>query len=155
MAGAIGQGEIEMRFIAIAATLVFLLWGAPAMAGPCADFDADGVCDIADNCINPAPATAGLTAMVNPGQEDTDGDDCGNVCDGDFNQSGGVDLFDIFVLIPNLAPAPPNPMVDTTNPIGDNITLFDIFALLPWLSGPPAALPAGPSGTTAGTLACP
>ena len=42
--------------------------------------------DSADNC----------TDVANPGQEDTDGDGHGNICDGDFdNTCGPVDFIDL------------------------------------------------------------
>jgi hypothetical protein len=49
-----------------------------------ADFDNDGVPDSLDN----APETA------NPGQEDTDGDGYGNICDADFDNNDQVDMQD-------------------------------------------------------------
>jgi hypothetical protein len=49
-----------------------------------ADADGDRVCDALDNCTN----------SVNPGQIDTDRDGFGNACDGDFDQSGAVDVED-------------------------------------------------------------
>jgi hypothetical protein len=53
-----------------------------------ADSDNDGIPDSLDNCY--------LTA--NPGQQDTDGDGYGNMCDADLNNDGKVRLsdFDIF-----------------------------------------------------------
>jgi hypothetical protein len=53
-----------------------------------ADNDSDGVPDSLDN----APETD------NPGQEDTDGDGYGNICDADFNNDGNVNFFDKFIL---------------------------------------------------------
>jgi hypothetical protein len=49
------------------------------------DHDSDGVASIDDNC----PAT------VNPGQEDGDGDDLGNACDGDDDGDGLGDAFEL------------------------------------------------------------
>ena len=50
------------------------------------DSDGDAIYDTADNCIN----------VANPGQEDTDGDGHGNICDGDFdNTCGPVDFTDL------------------------------------------------------------
>jgi len=141
MAGAIDK-ESKMKFIACAATLVFLLWGAPALAGPCVDTDSDGVCDVADNC----------TLVFNPLQTDSDLDDCGNVCDYDVDNVEAavptVALFDIFAVVPFLGLI--NPPTDLTLPIGDNVALFDIFEVVPFLGGV-----SGPSGTTAGTVRCP
>ena len=51
-----------------------------------ADTDNDGVFDSADNCID----------VANPGQQDTDFDGHGNICDGDFdNTCGPVDFTDL------------------------------------------------------------
>ena len=105
------------------------------------DTDGDGVCDVADNCID----------VPNPLQTDTDGDDCGNVCDYDVDNSGNplgpVDTRDIFTVIAFLAVI--NPQTDLTLPIGDVVSLFDIFAIFPHLG-----FFSGPSGTTAGTSRC-
>jgi len=51
--------------------------GGPA---PLADSDADGVSDDVDNC----------TEVSNTDQRDSDGDNYGNACDGDLNNSGGA-----------------------------------------------------------------
>ena len=39
-----------MRLTVFAATLAFLLWGAPAFAGTAPDGDGDGISDGLDNC---------------------------------------------------------------------------------------------------------
>ena len=54
-----------------------VLGGADAAVS---DQDGDGVVDAADNCL----------VRANPNQVDSDGDGCGNVCDADFDQDGGV-----------------------------------------------------------------
>jgi hypothetical protein len=148
MAGAIDK-ESEMKFIVCAATAVFLLWATPVLAGPCVDADVDGICDTSDNCVGPAP---GGGSSFNPGQDDTDGDMCGNVCDPDFNQDTQTNQFDIFEMVPFGFIDPNN---DVTEPIGDPVSQFDLFQLINWLNGPPIAAPAGPSGTTTGTALCP
>ena len=150
MAGAIDK-ESEMKFIVCAATAVFLLWATPVLAGPCVDADVDGICDSSDNCVLPTPGTGD---SFNPGQDDTDGDQCGNVCDPDFNQDTQTSVFDILLMLPDLGLV--DPAHDVTEPIGQTETnVFDILQLLHWLNGPPAASPAGPSGTTTGTPVCP
>jgi hypothetical protein len=143
MAGAIDK-ESKMKFIVCAATLVFLLWGTPALAGPCVDTDGDLVCDVADNC----------TLVANAAQTDTDGDDCGNVCDYDVKNSNEVSTADIFQIVPLLATGP-HPQEDLTVPIGDVISTADIFVIVPVLAGNGGSGVSGPSGTTAGTALCP
>jgi hypothetical protein len=69
-----------MRLTVFAATLAFLLWGTPAFAGTAPDFDSDGVGDSIDNCSD----------EPNSAQDDTDFDDCGNLCDGDYDNDGAV-----------------------------------------------------------------
>ena len=148
MAGAIDK-ESEMKFIVCAATAVFLLWATPALAGPCVDSDVDGICDNSDNCIHPAP---GAGSTYNPGQDDTDGDFCGNICDPDVDQTGQTNVFDILACLPIGLIAP---LCDFTSHVGNTVNVFDILQLLEWLNGPPAASPSGPSGTTPGTTFCP
>lgn len=60
-----------------------------ALAGPTiGDTDGDGVDDLFDNCTN----------VSNTTQVDADGDGCGNVCDGDFDDTtvAGISDFVIF-----------------------------------------------------------
>ena len=64
---------------------------APAAAGPfgcgtASETDCDGVIDSNDNCI--------YVPNAYPLDCDTDGDGYGNVCDGDFDQSGVVNSTD-------------------------------------------------------------
>ena len=132
-----------MRSTAFAAALAFLLWGAPTFA---ADFDGDGVEDEFDNCSD----------VVNDAQDDTDGDDCGNVCDADYDNSGVVGHPDLFEFAANFGTTEEEychfePLVPD-GPIAGNcfVGLDDgVFAILAFDSAP------GPSGTTAGTTACP
>jgi len=127
-----------MRLTIFAATLAFLLWGAPAFAGSNPDFDGDGIGDVIDNC----------SESVNPAQDDTDGDDCGNCCDCDWDQSGtcGFPDFGLF----GQAYGTANPNRKLTEPITGNVGFPD-FGRFGQLYGHPA----GPSGTTTGTVACP
>ncbi len=77
-----GAGAV-LRSAAVAAALAFLLFGTPAFTG---DSDDDGVEDGFDNCL----------LAMNPAQDDTDGDGCGNVCDWDYDDSGIVGFPDLF-----------------------------------------------------------
>ncbi|MFB3117365.1 MAG: thrombospondin type 3 repeat-containing protein, partial [Myxococcota bacterium] len=73
-----------MRFTIFAAMFAFLLWGTPAFAGTNPDFDGDGVGDVIDNCSTEPNAT----------QDDTDLDECGNLCDADYDNDGTVGIVD-------------------------------------------------------------
>jgi hypothetical protein len=48
------------------------------------DGDGDGVPNVVDNCVT----------VLNPGQEDSDGDLCGNQCDADYNQDSLISILD-------------------------------------------------------------
>ena len=129
-----------MKRTLLVATLASLLWGMPALAGPALDSDLDGLFDYEDNCIN----------VANPAQDDTDGDGCGNLCDADYDQSGTVGFPDFggFTSVFNttgnegkchVAPIP-----------GCTVGFPDFGFFTSNFNAPP-----GPSGTTAGTTACP
>ena len=64
-------------------------WPIVAGGAGVLDSDGDGVVDSNDNCID----------VQNSGQLDTDGDDYGNACDCDFDQSltCGIDDFNLFL----------------------------------------------------------
>jgi len=127
-----------MRLTIFAATFAFLLWGTPAFAGSNPDLDGDGIGDVIDNCSeNP-----------NPAQDDTDGDDCGNVCDADYDQSGSVGFPDFGLFGQNYGTA--NPNIKLVEPVTGNVGFPD-FGIFGQLYGAPP----GPSGTTAGTALCP
>ena len=104
------------------------------------DFDGDGVADNIDNC----------SVRVNPDQVDTDGDDCGNLCDADYNQSGIVDIGDFGFYAQNFGTN--NPLCQHTPPI--NTTEIVSIGDFGFFAANFGSVP-GPSGTTAGTLACP
>ena len=129
-----------MRLTVFAATLAFLLCGTPAFAGNNHIFDDDGIGDELDNC----------SERINPEQVDTDADDCGNVCDADYNQSGIVDIGDFGAFAQNFGTN--NTLYQHTPPINSTMTVsigdFGFFARN-FGSVP------GPSGPTAGTTACP
>ena len=129
--------ETHMRLPTLTATLIVLMWVTPPFAD---DFDVDGVEDEFDNCLE----------AMNPAQDDTDGDGCGNVCDWDYDDSGVVGINELILW---------NGAVGTTGneeqchfePIPGCIVSGKNFGfiLLRYGSAP------GPSGTTSGTTACP
>ena len=129
-----------MRSTVFAAMFTCFLLGIPPFAwsqGP--DLDMDGVGDTIDNC----------SEAFNPAQNDTDGDDCGNLCDADYTNSGHVGIADFNEF---------RTAFDTTDeekchtePIaGCTVGLLDFDFFISAFLGTP-----GPSGTTAGTTACP
>ena len=123
-----------------AATMALLLCGTPALGGPVPDSDGDGVADMWDNCSEAA----------NPGQDDTDGDGCGNLCDADYDGSGTVGFpdFGAFVLVFNTTGNEDQchvaPIAGCTVGFPDFGFFTTNFNTVP-----------GPSGTTTGTTACP
>ena len=125
-----------MRLTIFAAAITFLVWGTPAFAQ---DFDADGVADAFDNCSEDA----------NTNQIDSDGDDCGNVCDADYDGDGVTGFLDIFEFGTKFGSG--NPKFCHLVPILPCAVGFnDLGFLLQKFSRAP-----GPSGTTPGTTACP
>jgi hypothetical protein len=129
-----------MRSTVFAATLAFLLWGTPAFAGSDPCFDSDGVCDQIDNCVED----------FNTGQDDTDGDDCGNLCDCDYDQNG-ICGFNDFLLFAAAFGTTGDEEKCHVEPIPGCAVGFDDFL---FFAGGFGGIP-GPSGTTAGTTACP
>jgi hypothetical protein len=127
-----------MKRTLLAATLALLLWGAPAMAGPPPDADADGVADSEDNCSD----------MPNDAQDDTDGDDCGNICDADYTNTGLVGWLDFTAF--SAAYGTTNLDMDHSQPVVGPVGWLDFTAFSAAYGAPP-----GPSGTTVGTTACP
>jgi hypothetical protein len=111
----------------------------PALAGPPpVDTDGDGWIDIEDNCSD----------VVNPDQDDTDGDGCGNSCDADYNDSGVVNFLDF---VPFLAAFGTFDLEkDHTVPMTGPVTFLDFTFFVGAFGSVP-----GPSGTTTGTTACP
>jgi hypothetical protein len=129
-----------MKLTLLTATLALLLWGMPAMAGPPGlDSDGDGVHDGLDNCA----------AVANPAQDDTDGDDCGNLCDANYDQGGTVGFGD-FGSFTNTGFGTTNELYNHTEPVTDTVGFGDFGFFTQNFGSPP-----GPSGTTAGTVACP
>ncbi|MCH7645548.1 MAG: hypothetical protein IH974_12040 [Myxococcales bacterium] len=129
-----------MRFKIFAVMFAFLLWGTPAFAGTSPDFDGDGIGDSVDNC----------SVKINPDQVDTDADDCGNVCDADYGQSGTVSIGDFGAFSQNFGTN--NTLYMHTPPINSSeaVSIGDFGFFSQNFGTNP-----GPSGTTAGTLQCP
>jgi len=125
-----------MRLSIFAAMFALVLWGTPAFAGPGGtDTDGDGVLDNFDNC----------SLKMNPAQDDTDGDDCGNLCDADYTQDGLVQFSVVFGMTGH-------PLQQHVEPISAaNVVAVNDFGYLSSAFGGGT----GPSGTTAGTTACP
>jgi hypothetical protein len=65
-----------------------LITNAPTTTLEAIDTDADAIPDFDDNC----------TLIDNPDQRNTDGDEFGNVCDPDLDQSGDVNFADLGLL---------------------------------------------------------
>ncbi len=130
-----------MKLMALTATLALLVFGvSPAFAGTvCGDFDSDTVDDCSDNCSD----------KVNPGQVDTDGDHCGNVCDADYNQDGSIGFPD-FGQFTSAFGNPVALLCDHTEPVTGPPGFPDFGVFTASFGGAP-----GPSGTTVGTTACP
>jgi len=128
-----------MKLAIFAATCAFLLWGAPAFAGSNPDFDLDGVGDVIDNC----------SVAPNSAQDDTDLDDCGNLCDADYDQLGDIGITDFNSFRGAFLTA--SDLHKHTQPVpGQTVGIGDFNYFRSTFLGTP-----GPSGTTAGTLACP
>jgi len=128
-----------MRLTVFAAMFAILLWGTSAFAGSAPDFDGDGIADGIDNC----------SEAQNAAQDDTDADDCGNLCDADYDNSGVVGFSDFF--LQSAAFGGSNQLYCNTEPVpGCAVGFDDFFFLAGAFGGAP-----GPSGTTAGTTACP
>jgi hypothetical protein len=128
-----------MRLTVFAATLAFLLWGTPAFAGSAPDSDGDGVSDAIDNC----------SVKVNTAQDDTDRDDCGNYCDADYNQTGTPDFLDFGTFGVGFGGTDEDLCHTGTVP-GCTVGFLD-FGFF----GANFGVTPGPSGSTAGTTACP
>lgn len=128
-----------MRLTMFAAMFAIMLWGAPAFAGSNPDLDGDGIGDAIDNC----------SEAVNAAQDDTDADDCGNLCDADYDQTGTIVVADFNGF--RGAFGQPIPLYKGVEPVvGANVAVSDFNFFRGAFGGTP-----GPSGTTAGTLACP
>jgi hypothetical protein len=132
-----------MKRIAFLATMAFLLWSTPTLGGPQDPGDCgDGVGPEIDNC----------TEACNPIQDDTDADDCGNLCDADYDQDGRTGFSDFGLFATHFGQLDAE-LYQHTEPIGpDQVVSFADFGF--FVTQFNVAVP-GPSGTTAGTVACP
>ena len=108
------------------------------------DFDGDGVADNLDNC----------SEAVNSAQDDTDLDDCGNLCDADYTQTGIVSIGDFGFFLQCIGGIGGISCVcQHREPIcvpGRVVSIGDFGFFAQNFNTAP-----GPSGTTAGTTACP
>jgi hypothetical protein len=124
--------EKTMRAGVVAATLTFLLaigFPVASLAGPAIDTDGDGTFDWLDNCKD----------VSNAAQIDTNGDGCGNRCDADFDNNGGVGVSDFGLwksAFGQAAPGPPfNPDIDTD--VNGGIGVSDFGTWKASFGGPP------------------
>jgi hypothetical protein len=100
--------------------------------------DCDGVADHLDNC----------SEVANPVQDDTDADDCGNVCDADYDNNGTVGFADFGAFAQNFGTT--NQLYNHTEPVHDLVGFGDFGIFAANFGAAP-----GPSGSTSGTTACP
>ncbi len=99
------------------------------------DTDIDGVVDSMDNCLD--------ANYPNPGQDDTDADGCGNLCDADYDNNGIVGFPDFGQFV---AAFGTGDMEKCHNePISGCVVGFPDFGSFVAMFGSPP----GPSGTTA------
>lgn len=101
-----------LQILAVALTLMF----SPASSAQ--DTDGDGIDDALDNCIE----------ISNQNQLNTDGDQYGNRCDADFDNSGFVNLDDFDIFVDNFGTSNADADLDGSNFV--NLDDFDIFVAL-------------------------
>ena len=122
-----------MKKPATMATIGLLVCAGPALGGNlCPDgcSDGDGVADVIDNC----------SETPNSIQDDTDADDCGNLCDADYDQSGAVDFGDFGSFASHFGEI--SELHNHTEPVTDTVDFGDFgFFASAFGAGPP-----GPSG---------
>jgi hypothetical protein len=97
----------------------------------------------------PAGTLDNCSEATNAAQDDTDADDCGNLCDADYNQNGIVDFNDFLEFAAAFSTSDEEKC--HVEPIPGCLVGFPDFL---FFAGAYGGIP-GPSGTTAGTLACP
>jgi hypothetical protein len=129
-----------MKWILLVASLAICALLVPAISSA-QDSDGDGIGDHLDNCLD----------VVNPAQDDSDLDDCGNLCDADYDNNGIVGFSDFGILLEYCFRPDPPEVVCHLEPIPDCTCGFADFG---FFVGDFGTVP-GPSGSTAGTTACP
>ena len=90
------------------------------------DTDADGILDIADNCIEAANGTLIPDAGGNS-QLDTDGDGYGNMCDADLSNDGVVNLSDFSLFRAAFGQSPADEDADFNGDAAVNLSDYSIF----------------------------
>jgi hypothetical protein len=129
-----------MKRMAFLAAIAILSWGRPALGGSQhSPFCMDGVSYLLDNCV----------VACNTNQDDTDHDDCGNLCDADYDNNGVVGFPDFGAFVGAFGGT--NEEFCHNEPIPGCIVGFPDFGFMVSQYG---QMP-GPSSTTAGTTACP
>jgi hypothetical protein len=129
-----------MMWTRVAASLAICALLVPAISiAQNPDEDIDGVSDENDNC----------SRVINWGQDDSDNDDCGNLCDADYDNDGIVGFTDFGEFL--LAFLSNDEEKCHVEPIpGCSVGFPDFGFFVSRYLRPP-----GPSGPTLGTTACP
>ncbi len=143
-----------MKVGIIALALAFLV-GLPfaAMSGPDTDTDGDGSPDVFDTCT----VVSQTSALY--GQHDTDGDGCGNICDGDIDQDNNRGVSDILFQLNvcfgvSCDPKNPNPCCECDIDEDETCGVSDILKNLNVNFGSPPG-PGAHCCTGQGTVGCP
>jgi hypothetical protein len=121
-----------------------------SMAGLPSDIDADGVIDVADNCLLVPNGPALATASCNS-QEDGNNEGYGNPCDSDTDNDGATGLSDVSGTLAASKAVSTNPIYDFD--CDGAAGLSDVSKAL---ADSKAVATPGPSGLAcAGTAPCP
>jgi hypothetical protein len=107
----------------------------PIMAGEngVPDFDADGLLDAFDNCMDIANGPDFGICYSGGVQVDDDGDGYGNPCDGDFNNDNAVNSSDVVVIGPDLGSGLPTPGTGTDMNCDGAVNSSDVVLFGPQL----------------------
>ena len=107
-----GEGDMTAhhRLRTASTFLITLAIASGARAGPLDDLDGDGVVDGMDNCIE----------VSNVLQIDTNGDLCGNACDADFDNNGGVGGTDFALWARNFGTTTGHPLFNPDLDVNSN-----------------------------------